>query len=116
LFQKTAHIIKTLYDEDICNEEVLLAWGDKASGKYVKKDFSKDLIKMAQPVLTWLKEAEEDSKSESEENQDTEIAFDDRSHNTCLSNGTKYTTNNGNNTNNDEVKGENEEEIDIDDI
>lgn len=29
LLPKTAHIIKALYDEDICSEESLLSWGKK---------------------------------------------------------------------------------------
>jgi translation initiation factor 5 len=29
LLQKSAHIIKALYDADICEEEVLLDWGKK---------------------------------------------------------------------------------------
>ncbi|KAF7638506.1 W2 domain-containing protein [Meloidogyne graminicola] len=77
LLPKTAHIIKALYDNDICDEEVLISWGKKPSSKYVKKDFAKEMIKVAQPVLVWLEEAEEDS--ESDENEDLAVAFDDRS-------------------------------------
>ena len=33
LLSKSAHIIKSLYDSDICEEEVLLAWGEKPSSK-----------------------------------------------------------------------------------
>lgn len=77
LLPKTAHIIKALYDTDVCEEETLLAWGAKPSSKYVKKEFAKDMIKVAQPVLTWLQEAEEDT--ESDEDDDVAVDFDERS-------------------------------------
>nr|CAD2162886.1 unnamed protein product [Meloidogyne enterolobii] len=78
LLPKTAHIIKALYDNDICDEEVLLSWGKKPSSKYVKKDFAKEMIKVAQPVLVWLEEAEEGSESDNND-EDIAVAFDDRS-------------------------------------
>ncbi|KAI1720523.1 domain found in IF2B/IF5 domain-containing protein [Ditylenchus destructor] len=96
LLPKTAHIMKALYDADIVEEETLLNWGSKPSGKYVKKDFAKELIKIAQPVLKWLEEAEEDTESD----EDEDVAFDDRARNV----GTIITDD------------ENGEEIDIDDI
>lgn len=71
LLAKSAHIIKSLYDEDVCEEEALLTWGEKPSSKYVPKSFSRKIIEQAQPVLTWLKEAEEETDEES----DDEIAF-----------------------------------------
>lgn len=78
LLPKTAHIIKALYDNDICDEEVLISWGKKPSSKYVKKDFAKEMIKVAQPVLVWLEEAEEGSESDNND-EDIAVAFDDRS-------------------------------------
>uniref|UniRef100_A0A8R1HY20 Eukaryotic translation initiation factor 5 n=1 Tax=Caenorhabditis japonica TaxID=281687 RepID=A0A8R1HY20_CAEJA len=71
LLAKSAHVIKALYDNDICEEEALLSWGEKPSSKYVTKSFAKKIIENAQPVLTWLKEAEE----ESEEESDDDISF-----------------------------------------
>lgn len=71
LLSKSAHIIKSLYDSDICEEEALLAWGEKPSSKYISKSFAKKIIENAQPVLTWLKEAEEETEDES----DDDIAF-----------------------------------------
>lgn len=72
LLAKSAHIIKSLYDEDICQEEALLAWGEKPSSRYVSKSFAKKIIEQAQPVLTWLKEAEEETE---DEESDDEVAF-----------------------------------------
>jgi hypothetical protein len=46
------------------------------SGRYVKKEFAKEMIKAAQPVLKWLQEAEEGSESD---DNDVAVAFDDRS-------------------------------------
>ncbi|PIC23271.1 hypothetical protein B9Z55_017027 [Caenorhabditis nigoni] len=71
LLAKSAHIIKGLYDADVCLEDALLAWGDKPSSKYVSKTFAKKIIENAQPVLTWLVNAEEESEAES----DDDIAF-----------------------------------------
>jgi hypothetical protein len=51
----------------------------KPSSKYVKKDFAKEMIKVAQPVLVWLEEAEEGT--ESSDSEDIAVAFDDRSRN-----------------------------------
>lgn len=79
LLSKTAHIIKALYDNDICEEEVIMSWGSKPSGKFVSKDFVKEMIKVAQPVLKWLEEAEEGSDEEEDDDKDLAVAFDDRS-------------------------------------
>jgi translation initiation factor 5 len=98
LLSKTAHIIKALYDNDICEEEVIMSWGSKVcpllssisndnssmcpmqpSGKFVSKDFVKEMIKVAQPVLKWLEEAEEGSDEEEDDDKDLAVAFDDRS-------------------------------------
>ncbi|KNC82282.1 hypothetical protein SARC_05427 [Sphaeroforma arctica JP610] len=62
LMSKVPHIIKTYYDEDIVDEEVLIAWGKQNSSKYVSsQDTFKQIIKLAQPVLDWLATAESDS-------------------------------------------------------
>lgn len=130
LMGKMAHIIKALYDNDICEEETLLGWGEKVSTnnsaykctgitpsffqpskKYVNKDLVKEMIKVAQPVLTWLKEADEASEDEED---DEVVNFDDRA-------GKKVTI-----VTNEKVveakkihnatKDENDEELNIDDI
>jgi translation initiation factor 5 len=74
LLPKVPHILKALYDVDILDEEVLLEWGSKPSRKYVGKELSADIHAKAQPFITWLKEAEE----ESEDSDDVEIEYDDR--------------------------------------
>jgi len=70
LLPKVAFILKAFYDEDIVEEDVLLAWGEKASKKYVDKAKSKEIRKQAAPFLNWLKEAEEESSEEDDEEDD----------------------------------------------
>ncbi|KAI0224874.1 eukaryotic translation initiation factor 5 [Massospora cicadina] len=64
LLPKIAVILKLLYDEDLIEESVILKWGAKPSKRYVDKEISKKIKKSAQPFLTWLEEAEEESSEE----------------------------------------------------
>ncbi|KHJ94425.1 domain found in IF2B/IF5 [Oesophagostomum dentatum] len=82
LLPKAPHIIKALYDNDICEEEAILAWGDKPSSKYVTKTQSKKIVQKCEAVLTWLREAEEED--DDEEETDDEIDFDDRNQKTSV--------------------------------
>lgn len=75
LMEKAAHIIKALYDNDIVEEESLLAWGDKPSSKYVGKTNSKKIVQQCKAVLDWLREASESESDEDEE--DDEIGFEE---------------------------------------
>ena len=70
LLPKVAFILKAFYDEDIVEEDVLLAWGEKASKKYVDKAKSKEIRKQATPFLNWLREAEEESSDEDDEDDE----------------------------------------------
>eukprot|EP00095_Tigriopus_kingsejongensis_P006771 maker-scaffold637_size121548-snap-gene-0.16 protein:Tk06771 transcript:maker-scaffold637_size121548-snap-gene-0.16-mRNA-1 annotation:"eukaryotic translation initiation" len=76
LLPKTAVILKVFYDEDIIDEEVLLEWGKKISKKYVSKELSEQIHKKAEPLLTWLKEAEVESSEDDED--ELELEFDER--------------------------------------
>lgn len=64
LLAKFPLILKALYDLDLLEEEVILAWGEKVSKKYVDKKIAKELHEKAQPFLKWLKEAETDDSSD----------------------------------------------------
>uniref|UniRef100_A0A5S6QWX1 Eukaryotic translation initiation factor 5 n=1 Tax=Trichuris muris TaxID=70415 RepID=A0A5S6QWX1_TRIMR len=64
LMPKVAHLLKTFYDADILEEDVLLEWGERPSKKYVTKEESKEIHAKAAPFLNWLREAEEESDSE----------------------------------------------------
>uniref|UniRef100_A0A8R1Y0Z8 Eukaryotic translation initiation factor 5 n=1 Tax=Onchocerca volvulus TaxID=6282 RepID=A0A8R1Y0Z8_ONCVO len=112
LLPKSAHIIKALYDTDVVEEEVLLAWGEKPSKKYVKKKLCAEIISKAQPVLDWLKNAEED---ESDDEDDEAIEFDDRARKvgTVELDATKKI--NGN-AQTEKAKIEDDDEVNIDDI
>lgn len=78
LLPKVPLIFKTLYDEDILDEEVLLEWDSKVSKKYVSKELSTDIHAKAEPFIKWLKEAEEEESEEEESEDDVEIEYDDR--------------------------------------
>ena len=50
--------LKTFYDADVLEEDAILAWGAGATGK---------ARTAAQPLLTWLAEAEEDDDDDDEQ-------------------------------------------------
>ncbi|KAE9413275.1 hypothetical protein Angca_007839 [Angiostrongylus cantonensis] len=111
LLPKAAHIIKGLYDNDICEEEAILAWGEKPSSKYVTKTQSKKIIQKCEAVLTWLKEAEEEDDND---DSDDDIDFDDRNQKTSVyAEKAKAETAKAADI---KVKGDDGVEIDIDDI
>merc|ERR1712168_251705 len=62
LMNKVPHILKSFYEEDIIEEEVLFEWAKKVSKKTAAKIHEK-----AQPFIKWLKEAESESESEDED-------------------------------------------------
>lgn len=53
-------ILMAYYDNDLASEEVIKAWGSKASKKYVDISVSRKVRKAAQPFITWLENAESD--------------------------------------------------------
>ncbi|CAH1792390.1 unnamed protein product [Owenia fusiformis] len=73
LMPKVALILKTFYDLDVIDEEIIIDWDKKVSKKYVSKAVSEEIHKMAAPFITWLKEAEEEESSEEEE--DVEVVY-----------------------------------------
>ncbi|KAI6213445.1 Eukaryotic translation initiation factor 5 [Aphelenchoides besseyi] len=114
LLSRAPHILKTLYDNDICEEEAILAWAAKPSSKYVKKDLSREIINKCEPFITWLKEAEEETESEDED--DVAVDFDERSHviGTVVEKKAPATSNGI--EKNTVIKTENGEEVDIENI
>ncbi|XP_057315024.1 eukaryotic translation initiation factor 5-like [Hydractinia symbiolongicarpus] len=75
LMPKVAHILKSFYDNDLVEEEVLLEWGSKVSKKYVKKSVSEQIHAKAKPFIDWLKTADE----ESDEEDEVEVVYTNRS-------------------------------------
>lgn len=57
-------ILKALYDHDLVDEEVFLAWDEKASKKYVDKKEAKKVREKAAPFINWLREAEEEEEDD----------------------------------------------------
>nr|CAG4649313.1 EOG090X05QT [Scapholeberis mucronata]SVE93600.1 EOG090X05QT [Scapholeberis mucronata] len=76
LLPKVSHILKGLYDLDLVDEEVMFEWSSKPSRKYVSKELNAEILAKAQPFITWLKEAEEES--DESDDSDVEIEYDDR--------------------------------------
>ncbi|VEL08748.1 unnamed protein product [Protopolystoma xenopodis] len=89
LVSRSCHILKTLYDCDIVEEETIIAWYDKGpSKKYVSKELSSKILSICSPMIKWLKEAEEeDSDSASEDSFDDTKAIPDAQRDTRELNG-----------------------------
>ncbi|KAJ3205740.1 hypothetical protein HDU67_008670 [Dinochytrium kinnereticum] len=67
LLAKTPMVLKVFYDLDLVEEEVLIAWGEKASKKYVDRKTAKEIRARAEPFLKWLKEAEEEEEDDDDD-------------------------------------------------
>uniref|UniRef100_A0A915I2B6 Eukaryotic translation initiation factor 5 n=1 Tax=Romanomermis culicivorax TaxID=13658 RepID=A0A915I2B6_ROMCU len=79
LVAKIPRILELFYDNDILEEKQILRWGDKTSSKYVTRELNKEVRAKAQPFLKWLKEAEEESGNENDEEDDgVEIIYDNK--------------------------------------
>uniref|UniRef100_A0A672NXP2 Eukaryotic translation initiation factor 5-like n=1 Tax=Sinocyclocheilus grahami TaxID=75366 RepID=A0A672NXP2_SINGR len=70
LLPRVPIILKDLYDADLLEEDVILAWAEKVSKKYVSKELAKEIHAKAEPFVKWLKEAEEESEGSEEEEDD----------------------------------------------
>jgi len=72
LLPRTAHVLKSLYDNDLVDEAVIIDWHKKGSKKILGKELAQQLHNKAAPFVTWLQEAEEESGSEEESDEDEE--------------------------------------------
>ena len=71
--KEAALALKALYDEDLAEEEIVLAWAgrpDAAKALGVDADGAKAVRRAVAPVVEWLKEGEEGSSEEEEEDDD----------------------------------------------
>ncbi|VDQ10196.1 unnamed protein product [Trichobilharzia regenti] len=72
LISKACHLLKALYDNDIIEEDVILAWYDKGpSKKFVSRELSAKILSRCAPMVTWLRQAEEEESESSEEETET---------------------------------------------
>ncbi|KAJ3092437.1 hypothetical protein HK102_007256 [Quaeritorhiza haematococci] len=69
LMPKVPIFLKAFYDEELIDEEVFLAWGAKASKRYVEKSVSKEIRAKAEPFLNWLQNAEEEESDDDEDDE-----------------------------------------------
>ncbi|KAM8916457.1 eukaryotic translation initiation factor 5 [Spinachia spinachia] len=69
LLARVPIILKDLYDADLLEEDVIFAWAEKVSKKYVSKELAKEIHAKAAPFVKWLKEAEEESGGSEEEEE-----------------------------------------------
>uniref|UniRef100_A0A8C9RT45 Eukaryotic translation initiation factor 5 n=1 Tax=Scleropages formosus TaxID=113540 RepID=A0A8C9RT45_SCLFO len=72
LLPRVPIVLKDLYDADLLEEDVILAWAEKVSKKYVSKELAKEIHAKAAPFVKWLKEAEEESEGSDEEEDDND--------------------------------------------
>uniref|UniRef100_A0A3Q3KHM8 Eukaryotic translation initiation factor 5 n=1 Tax=Mastacembelus armatus TaxID=205130 RepID=A0A3Q3KHM8_9TELE len=79
LLPRVPIILKDLYDADLLEEDVIVAWAEKVSKKYVSKELAKEIHAKAAPFVKWLKEAEEESggseEEEVEEDENVEVVY-----------------------------------------
>ncbi|KAJ8411675.1 hypothetical protein AAFF_G00153130 [Aldrovandia affinis] len=79
LLPRVPIVLKDLYDADLLEEDVILAWAEKVSKKYVSKELAKEIHARAAPFVKWLKEAEEESEGseeeEPEEDENVEVVY-----------------------------------------
>lgn len=64
---QAVHVIKALYDEDIVDEDIIVAWHARPStGKAlgVAAGAAEQVRKAAGPFVAWLEEADSDDESE----------------------------------------------------
>ncbi|KAH7313314.1 domain found in IF2B/IF5-domain-containing protein [Stachybotrys elegans] len=64
IIQQVTKILQLYYVNDLISEEVVTKWGTRASKKYTDLATSKKVRKAAEPFLTWLEEADEESSEE----------------------------------------------------
>ncbi|KAJ3340356.1 hypothetical protein HDU93_007081 [Gonapodya sp. JEL0774] len=69
LLPKVPIALKWLYDEDLVEESVFLAWGEKSSKKFVDKSTNNKIRSKAEPFLEWLRQADEDDSDEEEDEE-----------------------------------------------
>jgi translation initiation factor 5 len=73
--KEAALALKALYDEDLADEDIVLAWADRADAAKaleVGAEGAKAVRRAVAPVVEWLREGEEDSGDESDGEEEEE--------------------------------------------
>lgn len=70
LIPQVSGVLIKFYQNDLVSEEVLKAWGTKASKKYVDIATSKKVRKSAEKFMEWLENAESDADSDDSDDSD----------------------------------------------
>lgn len=114
LFSQAMVVLKTFYDEDILEEEVIVEWAAKESKKYVSKEMSRKIHEKVAPFIKWLKEAEEDSDEEGEDEEGNSGSDSNKSSdNVQEKNGKVNVNGNGNKVARSEEDEDDEEEVEF---
>lgn len=66
LINSIPNILMSIYQNDLVSEDVIKAWGSKASKKYVDIAVSKKVRKASEPFIKWLDEADAESDDDDE--------------------------------------------------
>lgn len=69
LVSSVGKILIPIYQNDIVSDDVLKAWGKKASKKYVDIAISKKIRKSAEKFLEWLETADEEDDEEEDDDE-----------------------------------------------
>ncbi|KAF2106916.1 eukaryotic translation initiation factor-like protein 5 [Lophiotrema nucula] len=67
LIPQVSAILVKYYENDLVSDDILKAWGTKASKKYVDLKISKSVRKSAEKFIEWLDTAESEEEEESDE-------------------------------------------------
>ena len=69
LLPLVSNILIKYYNNDLVSEEVVKAWGSKASKRYVDIGTSKKVRKSAEKFITWLETAPSDDEDDEEDEE-----------------------------------------------
>jgi translation initiation factor 5 len=69
LIPMVSAILLKVYENDLVSEEILTAWGGKASKKYVDISTSRKVRKSAEKFIEWLETAESDEDDDDEDDE-----------------------------------------------
>ncbi|KAL8599509.1 hypothetical protein ACOMHN_066908 [Nucella lapillus] len=75
LMPRVPHVLKTFYDLDILDEEVILDWDKKVSKKYVSKETAQQMREKGKPFIDWLKQASEEEEDDDDEEEEEEVVY-----------------------------------------